>query len=101
MGYAATITSNNQITLPKYIREFLGAKSGDTVTFTANRNTVTLHRTKTAKEVAEAIDSIIPEQVRDNFKRASQGKTATEIRDEWLQSDASTAHYQAELERTL
>ena len=65
MKKAATLSSKNQVTIPREVRTALGLKAGETVMFHIEDGghgaTVTLHRNKSLKEVAGSVPT--PEEV--------------------------------------
>lgn len=100
MYYASTITSTGQITLPKHIRDILGVNPGQRVIFKTQKDAVTIEREKTAEEVSAEIQTLITAEMRKNWQK-NAGKTASEIREEWLKSDEAKEYYAERLRRTL
>ena len=64
MGQTATLTKTGQITVPKWVREYLGVSSGDTIVFKRERGGMKIMREKTAEEIAAEIDKLIPDEAR-------------------------------------
>ena len=56
--YTVTISKSGQITLPKELREFLGVKIGERITFRKKRDEVSIARKLSDKEFLEQIDKI-------------------------------------------
>lgn len=69
VGLLARITSKGQITVPKAVRERLGAKEGDTLFFSVAGDEVTVRRIKPVEELPPI--EVPPEK---------RGKTMDEIR---------------------
>ena len=101
MGQTATLTKTGQITIPKWVREFLGVTSGDRIVFKKERGRMRIEKEKTAEETAEAIRKLIPEEIRQNYIKNYGGMTAAEVREKWAQSDEGRAHFRDEMERCL
>jgi AbrB family looped-hinge helix DNA binding protein len=55
MDVAAKVTSKGQVTIPKAVRDALGIKEGDEVTFRVDGNRATLARTPDFLELAGSI----------------------------------------------
>ena len=100
MIYSATVTKTGQITIPKSVREILGVKPGQKVVFERKKDTITIEKSKTAEEIGAKIHALIPDYVRENAKK-NAGKTAGQIREEWLKSDEAKEYYAERLRRTL
>ena len=49
MGQTATLTKTGQITIPKWVREYLGVSSGDVIVFKRGREGMKIEREKTAE----------------------------------------------------
>ena len=101
MGYAATLTRTGQITMPKSVRGWLGVESGQRVVFQREAGKVIIEREKTAQEIAEEIDKLIPDDIRKKHMEKYAGMTSTEMQEEWLKSDDAREYFQEEIERTL
>lgn len=100
MVYAATLTRAGQITVPKPVREALGAEPGQKIIFNIKKKSINIERQKTAAEISKEIDKLIPDYVRENVKKHA-GKTAGEFREEWLSSDEAKEYYAERLRRCL
>ena len=100
MNYVSTLTKTGQITVPKNVRDFLMVKPGQRITFNLRKNSVTLEREKTLEEITAEIDELIPAETKKNAKKRGK-KTAGEIREKWLKSDAAKKYFEEELEATL
>ena len=101
MGQTATLTKTGQVTVPKWVREFLGVTSGDTIVFKRGRGEIKIQRGKTAEETAAAIDKLIPEEIRQNYIKEYGGMTAAEVREKWAQTEEGRAHFRREMEKCL
>ena len=101
MTYAATLTRTGQITIPKNVREWLGIKSGQRVVFQKHNGAVVIAREKTAMEIAENIDRLIPDDIRAEHMRKYAGMSSDEMRERWLESGEARSHFEEEMERTL
>ena len=101
MAQTATLTKTGQITVPKWVREFLGVTSGDVIVFKRERGGVKIERGKTAEETAAAIDRLIPDEVRQNYIKEYGGMTAAEVREKWAKSDRGRAYFREKMERCL
>ena len=86
MSYAATLTRAGQITVPKAVREILGILPGQRVTFRRKDDVVIIEREKTAMEIAEEIDALIPDEAREHHMKEYAGMTASEVQEKWLES---------------
>ncbi len=76
VGLLARITSKGQITVPKAVRERLGAKEGDTLFFSIAGDEVTVRRIKPHHELPPI--EVPPEK---------RGKSMQEIRDAIVEID--------------
>ena len=101
MGQTATLTKTGQITVPKWVREYLGVKPGQSIVFKKEKDGMRIIREKTAEETAAAIDKLIPEEIRQNYIKNYGGMTAAEVREKWAQSDEGRAYFKEEMERCL
>lgn len=101
MGQTATLTKTGQITVPKWVREFLGVTSGDVIVFKKERGGMRIERGKTAEETAAAIDKLIPDEVRQHHMEHYAGLTAAEARDKWAKSEEGRAYFKEQMERCL
>ena len=101
MTYSATLTKTGQITIPKDIRDFLGLEPGQRIIFRKGKNSVAIEREKTATEIAEEIDKIIPDEAKKYHMEHFAGMTSSEMQDAWLKTDDSRRHFKEEYERTL
>lgn len=101
MGYAATITKTGQITVPKWVREALGVKSGDRVIFRKEKQAVMIERERTTSELAEEIGALIPDQIRQAYINEYGGMTAAAAREKWAKSPEGKAYFEKELKKCL
>lgn len=101
MGYGATLTRTGQITVPKSVREWLGLKPGQRVMFRKKKGSIVIEREKTAAEIAEEIDKLIPDEVREHHMANYAGMTAAEVQEKWLESDDAKEYFEEERRRTL
>ena len=101
MSYVATLTRTGQITIPKGVRELLGVKPGQRVTFQRKKNEVVIMREKTAAEIAEEIDKLIPGDVREKHMKEYAGLTSAELQEKWLKNEDAAKHFREEMERIL
>ncbi len=83
--YTATITKSGQVTLPKELRDFLGVKVGDSVTFDKVKDGVAIRRKLTKKEFFEEMDKNLSPETKKIIKKRT-GKTVSEMIDEYLRS---------------
>ena len=100
MVYSATLTRTGQITIPKPVREALGVEPGQRIVFNIKKKSANIERQKPLEEITKEIHALVPDYVRENFKK-NAGKTAGEIREEWLKSDEAREYYAERLRRTL
>lgn len=100
MVYSATITKTGQITIPKPIRELLGVEPGEKIVFNTKKKAIKIEKQKTAAEIAKEIDALFSDEVKENFRK-NAGKTAGEVREEWLKSDEAKEYYKDRLRRCL
>ena len=56
--YSTTITRSGQVTIPKELRAFLGVKPGQRITFTKNKDSITINRRLTDEEFTAGLDAI-------------------------------------------
>lgn len=96
MVYAATITKTGQITVPKPVREALEVEPGQKIIFNIKKKSVSIERQKTAAEIAEEIDALIPDDVRAHHMREYAGMTSSEMQDKWLDSPDAIAYFRKE-----
>lgn len=101
MGCAATLTKTGQITGPKWVREALGVQPGQRIIFRKEKNSIAMEREKTAAEIAEEIDALIPRDIREAYIKEYGGLTANEVQEKWLKSDDAKAYFEAERRRCL
>lgn len=101
MSVTATLTRTGQITIPKWVREALGVEPGQRITFRKEKGKITLEREKTASEIAEEIDAMIPDEARESHMANYAGMTSAEMREKWAASEEGHADLQEEMERTL
>ncbi|MBQ6409699.1 AbrB/MazE/SpoVT family DNA-binding domain-containing protein [Candidatus Saccharibacteria bacterium] len=101
MGQAATLTKTGQITIPKWVREYLDVKPGQAIIFRKEKDGMKIMREKTAEETAEAIRKLIPEEARRRYIEKYGGMTAAEVREKWSRSPEGRAYLQAEEEKCL
>lgn len=102
MAQTATLTKTGQITVPKWVREILGVKPGQVIVFHRNKdNTVTMHREKTAEEIAAEIDALIPEETRKFYMKHYRGLTANETFEKWSKTPEAQEYLKEELEKCL
>lgn len=100
MTYVATLTRTGQITVPKNVREWLGVESGQRIVFKRRNNEVVIAREKTAMEIAEDIDKLIPDDVRAEHLKKYAGMSSEEMRQKWLKNGGAEQYFQDEMERT-
>ncbi len=100
MGYQATLTSNSQITIPKAVREVLGIVPGQRITFNVSKGRVSIEREKTAAEIAEEIDSLIPADAREYHMRHFAGLTSSSVQEKWSTTDEAKGYFEEEFRRT-
>lgn len=101
MVYAATLTRAGQITVPKPVREALGAEPGQKIIFNVKKKSVSVERQKTAAEIAEEIDKLIPDDARAHHMKNYAGMTSVEMQEKWLETPDAAKYFQEEMERTL
>ncbi len=101
MPAIATLTKTGQITIPKEIRDHLGLKPGQKIIFRKTKDAARLEREKTASEIAEEIDKLIPAEVREYHMAHYAGLTANEAIDKWLETDDAKEYFAEEYRRTL
>lgn len=102
MGQTATLTKTGQITIPKWVREYLDVKPGQAIVFRkAKDGGMEISREKTAEEIAEEIDRLIPDDVRKYHMENFAGMLAKEAEEKWANSDEGRAYFREEMERTL
>lgn len=92
MNQAVVINSSGQITLPKAIRDILGVKIGDRVRFDVKKDKVEVSRVKDIYEVLAEVDAMWTPEERARIK-ATSGKTARELREEWENSEEAAIYY--------
>lgn len=85
--YTVTITKSGQVTLPKELRDFLGVKPGQQITFDKEKNGVSIHRKLNRDEFFAELDKNISAKTRRLAKK-NAGKTVAEMKDEYLRSPA-------------
>ena len=83
--FTTTITQRGQVAVPSEVRQILGLKPRDKVTFTVDDGEV--HLTSVPFSLESAFGSVKPSQMPDNFREISQDtkdekaeKTAGELR---------------------
>ena len=101
MVYTATLTKTGQITIPKPIRAILGIEPGEKITFHEGRNAVRIDRAKTAAEIAQEIDALIPDEARAHHMKEYAGMTSAEIQEKWLKTPDAVSHFKEEEARTV
>lgn len=101
MTYSATLTRTGQITIPKAVREALGVKPGQRIVFNIEKKTAKIERQKTVDEITDEIHALVPDYARKNFIEKNAGKTASEIREEWLKSNEAREYYEERRRRCL
>ena len=95
MIYTSTMTKTGQVFFPKAVRVALGLEPGTRVTLNLKNNSVAIDRIKTVEEVSRALEELrasLPESAKQKI-RENRGKTAGEIREEWLKSEEATKYY--------
>ena len=100
MVYTATLTKTGQITVPKPVRDFLGLTPGKKIVFKPDIDSYRLECEKTATEIAQKIDQLIPDDVRENYMKNYAGLSSTEMQEKWLESKEATEYFEAERKRT-
>lgn len=83
--YSAVITKSGQVTLPKELRDFLGVKPGEKITFNKDATGITIRRRLTDEEFTQALDANISPKTRKLIKKHA-GKTVNELMTEYMQS---------------
>lgn len=101
MGQSATLTKTGQITIPKWVRECLGVKPGQAIIFKKEKDGMKIMREKTAEETAEAIDKLIPPEVREHHMKYYAGLSASEAREKWARSEEGRAYFKKQMERCI
>lgn len=101
MSYTATVTKTGQITIPKAVREMIGVEPGQRVVFRRNRTGATVTREKTAAEIAEEIDRLIPEEAKEYHMREYAGMTSSEMQEKWLETPDARKYFEKERKRTV
>ncbi len=81
VGLLARITSKGQITVPKAVRERLGANEGDTLFFSIHGDEVTVHRIKPIEElppveVPPALRGLTMDEIRERVERVDRERGA-------------------------
>lgn len=100
MVYTATLTKAGQITIPKAVRQILGLKPGQTVTFHRDKDTIRLEGEKSATEIAHKIDELIPDDIRDDYMKNYAGLTSSEMQEKWLETPEAKVHFKEERKRS-
>ena len=101
MGMTATLTKTGQITIPKWVREYLDVKPGQVLVFRKEKDGMKILREKTAEETAEAIDKLIPPEAREHHMKYYAGLSASEAREKWARSEEGRAYFKDQMERYL
>ena len=96
--FRARISSSGQVTIPVEIRKKLGVEKNEEVNFEVSDDAVVVKRPMTWDEFAEKQQARVEELKRKNPKFAkalekNKGKTANEMRDEWMASSEGKAYY--------
>ena len=99
--YTATVTKTGQITIPKAVREMLGVEPGQRVVFRRSRTGATIAREKTAAEIAEEIDRLIPDEARGHHMKEYAGMTSSEMQEKWLETPDARKYFEKERRRTV
>ena len=89
--YTVTITKSGQVTLPKELRDFLGVKPGQKITFNKERDGVSINRRLSDEEFFEKLDSLKSPKSKTFIKKhgARLAKMSiSEIKEEWAKSPA-------------
>ena len=95
MIYTSTVTKTGQVFLPKAVRLALGLEPGSRVSINLKKDTIAIERKKTLEYVENTLEKLrasLPESAKEKI-RQNRGKTAGEIREEWLKSEESTKYY--------
>ena len=100
MAQTATITKAGQITVPKWVREAIGAQPGQRVVFRREDDHVIMMREKSAAEIATEIDQLIPDEAREYHMQHFAGLTAEEASSKWLETSDAAHHFKEEAKRT-
>ena len=88
--YSVTITKSGQITLPKSLRDFLGVKPGEKITFDRDVNGVTIKRKLSMDEFFAEIDKNISPKT-ERIAKKNAGKTVTEMLNDYTKSPRGRA----------
>ena len=96
MIYTSTVTKTGQIFFPKAVRLALGLEPGQRVMINLENRVAKVERKKTIEEITAEIDKINANASAQSkaLVAKNRGKTAGEIREEWLKSDESTKYYE-------
>lgn len=89
--YSAVITKSGQVTLPKELREFLGVKLGDRITFEVVGDDARIHRKLSKEEFFTKLDSYKSEKTRAFLKKYGaelSNMTVSEMKEKWAKSPA-------------
>ena len=101
MAYTATVTKTGQITIPKAVREILGVKPGQRVVFRQSNAGTTIAHEKTAQEIAEEIDTLIPSEAKKHHMREYAGMTSSEMQEKWLETPDAHKYLEKERKRAI
>lgn len=92
MEYTTIVGKTGQITLPSKVRRIINAVPGSRIVFCVDgNNNITINKQKTAAEIFAELDQInskLPAQTKQLVQN-NAGKTASALRDEWLESPAA------------
>ena len=99
MADSATLTKTGQITIPKWVREILGVTTGERIVFRRAKDGINIEREKSAAEIAEKIDQLIPEDARKHHMKYCAGLTPSEAREKWANSEDGRKYFEEEFER--
>ena len=95
--YTVTISKSGQITLPKELREFLGVKIGERITFRKKRDEVSIARRISDEEFLERLDAMKTPETRAFLKKNGARlakQSISEMKDEWAKSAEGKKYFE-------
>lgn len=92
MIYTSTMTKTGQVFFPKAVRVALGLEPGTRITLHLKNNSVAIERAQTVEEIAKKFQATFSKETKEIIAK-NRGKTAGEMREEWLKSEESTKYY--------
>ncbi|MBQ9020013.1 AbrB/MazE/SpoVT family DNA-binding domain-containing protein [Candidatus Saccharibacteria bacterium] len=96
--FRARISSSGQVTIPVEVRKKLGVEKNDAVEFVVGEDEILMKRPRTWDEYFEEQEKWVEEEKKRSPAFAERlkkdaGKTANELRDEWMSSPEGIKYY--------